>query len=84
MHAAADNRAPGARDQAKTFLRDLLADGKPMLQQEIEELAKAEDIAMKTLRRAKKDLKIRSVKSEKQDGGWEWRWPATTAGKAAS
>jgi hypothetical protein len=72
MHAASEFKSPGARERAKTLLRDLLAGG-PVPQKEIEELAKAEDIGARTLRTAKKELRIRSTKQP--DGTWVWGLP---------
>jgi hypothetical protein len=43
-----------AKDTAKTFLKDLLANG-PVAKLEIEEAAEANDISMRTLKRAKKN-----------------------------
>jgi putative DNA primase/helicase len=73
MHAANEFKSPGARERAKTLLRDLLVGG-PIPQQEIEEMAKAEDIGMRTLHKAKKELRIRSVK-QPGDGKWAWVLP---------
>jgi putative DNA primase/helicase len=69
MHAANEFKSPGARERAKTLLRDLLAGG-PVPQTEIEEMAKAEDIRKRTLNRAKKELCIKSAKQP--DGRWMW------------
>jgi AAA domain len=74
MHAANEFKSPGARDRAKTLLRDLLAGG-PLPQTEIEEMAKAEDIGMRTLHRAKKELHIKSRKQEGGGGQWVWALP---------
>jgi hypothetical protein len=72
MQAATEGRSPTARDDAKQFLSTALADG-PMGQAEIIDAAKADLISEKTLRRAKKDLKIISKKNG--SGGWSWRLP---------
>jgi AAA domain/Bifunctional DNA primase/polymerase, N-terminal len=71
MQAAADNRAPAARDQARRFLEQILANG-PMLQTEIAEAAKANCIAERTLRRAKHEL---DVVVEREGIRWTWRLP---------
>ena len=50
-----------------------------MPQSEIEEAAKAELIAIRTLKRAKKALKIRSEKEKgSMDGKWYWMLPENT------
>jgi len=79
MHAANEFKSPGARERAKTLLRDLLAGG-PIAQKEIEEMAKAEDIGERTLRTAKKQLHIRSTKQP--DGKWIWELPEDDGLKA--
>lgn len=63
-----DSRAP-RRTEAKTWLRDLLADG-PRPETEIDKLATAEGINKRTLGRAKKDLPAESVRIGVQ---WFWR-----------
>ena len=80
MHAASEFKSPGARERAKTLLRDLLAGG-PIAQKEIEEMAKAEDIGARTLPTAKKELRIRSIKQP--DGTWVWGLPEDDGLKAA-
>jgi hypothetical protein len=80
MHAASEFKSPGARDRAKTLLRDLLAGG-PIAQTDIEEMAKAEDISLRTLKRAKKELRIRSTKQS--EGKWMWELPGDDGLKAA-
>jgi hypothetical protein len=67
----ANNRT--ARREAREFLQNRLALG-PVKQGDLIEEAKQEDIAEKTLRRAKKDLGIRSRKEPGKMGGegfWE-------------
>jgi putative DNA primase/helicase len=60
---------------AKEFLQTELANG-PVKQQTIIENAEANDIAEKTLRRAKKDLHIKSRKEKGSvDGLWIWEMP---------
>jgi hypothetical protein len=53
----AATKSPGAKDQAKRFLTEQLANG-PMLKTEIEEAADAHGISNRTLYRAKDDLHI--------------------------
>ena len=57
MQAAANSKSPGARDDAKKFLTDLLAAG-PIPKDDVLEAAEANGIAERTLRRAKTDLQI--------------------------
>jgi putative DNA primase/helicase len=71
---AATTKSAGARDEAKIFLTDILANG-PVLKTEIEEAAEANGIAGRTLFRAKKDLNIEVDKDRKKDGKWYWRLP---------
>ena len=69
MQAATEAKSPTARDEAKTFLSDILAHG-PVIKNQIEEAADANGIAERTLFRAKSDLKIIA----KKDGpNGEWR-----------
>lgn len=60
----------GAMDEAKDFLRELLANG-PVDVTEGEEAAKKHGIKERTLRRARKELKIKSEKTG-FDRGWTW------------
>ena len=60
-----------ALDDAMDFLRDLLADGE-LPQKQIEADAKGAGHAWRTVRRAKDELGIRSVKS-KLDKCWYWK-----------
>jgi putative DNA primase/helicase len=73
--AMAATKSPGARDQAKKFLADLLASG-PALKSEIEETADAHGISHRTLVRAKVELDVK-VEKEKgvANGKWTWRLP---------
>jgi hypothetical protein len=74
MQAASENKSPGAKDAARQFLLDYLADG-PMLQTDVMEAAEANLIAERTLRRAKNDLKRVIAKKDGPKG--EWRWHLT-------
>ena len=76
MQAASENKAPAARDEAKKFLQDILAHG-PVAKIEIDEAAEANDIAPRTLERAKCELKV-MAKKDAADGGWTWRLPEST------
>jgi hypothetical protein len=70
--AVTNNKAPAARDEAKKFLTDLLADG-PISVTEIKETATGHGIGWRTVERAKRDLKIIATKDAAPNGGWEWR-----------
>ncbi len=74
--AATESRSPGARDSAKKFLSDMLAEG-PVAKRDIEEAAEANCIAEKTLRRAKDDLGI-IARKDGDNGCWRWRLPPPT------
>jgi hypothetical protein len=67
--------ARNPRDEAKELLKRLLANG-PMSQKDIQEAAEADDISHVTLKRAKKDLGVKSGKNGM--GGWQWFLPITT------
>jgi DNA polymerase-1 len=77
LSAVNENRAPGALDDAKDFLREILvAGGGRAPKAEIEEAAEAEKISGITLRRAKKALKVRAEKDRvTPDGKWFWVLP---------
>ena len=68
---ASGNAAPKALEIAVKFLTEELAGG-PKLSTAIKKSAKNKDIAIRTIERAKKDLQIRSRKTEE---GWIWRLP---------
>jgi hypothetical protein len=64
-----------AKREAREFLLERLAAG-AMKQEDVIEEAKQEDIAEKTLRRAKKELGIKSRKERgRTDGAWFWELP---------
>jgi len=73
MQAATQSKSPTARDDAKKFLLDALAND-PVPSNEIEEEAKANGISRATLFRAKHDLKI-AAKKAGVSGGWTWLPP---------
>ena len=80
--AEPDNRETGengnsALDDAKDFLRELLADGE-LAQKQIEADAKGASHSWRTVERAKKELNIRSSKS-KLDNRWYWKLDSNTA-----
>jgi putative DNA primase/helicase len=80
--AEPDNRETGengnsALDDAKDFLRELLADGE-LAQKQIEADAKGASHSWRTVQRAKKELNIRSTKSN-LDNRWYWRLDSNNA-----
>ena len=77
LAAVNENKAPSALNDAKDFLRDILiAGGGRALAADIEEAADAEKISDRTLRRAKKVLKVRAEKDRSiAEGGWFWVLP---------
>jgi putative DNA primase/helicase len=74
MRAVSDFKDPGTGERARTLLRDMLAGG-PVPQKEIEEMAKAEDISISTLRRVKKKVGVRHQKK-----GKKWMWELIAKG----
>jgi putative DNA primase/helicase len=69
--AAMKGKGKGDLEEAKEFLAELLKNG-PVSAEDVKEAAEENDISEKTLRRAKKDLGIKSDKGEFR-GGWQWR-----------
>jgi putative DNA primase/helicase len=75
MEAEAGGARGNAKNEAEEFLRFRLANG-PVPAEKIYAEAKAQCIAIATLRRAKKDLHIISEKERgKVEGEWCWRAP---------
>jgi putative DNA primase/helicase len=73
MQAAADNKSPGARTEAKEFLLEYLADG-PMPGKAVDDAAEAHGISKRTLMRARAELDIRIIKRGfGKDGEWYWQ-----------
>jgi putative DNA primase/helicase len=73
---AGGNQSRSDKREALAFLRDRLASG-PLKQEELIEDALANDISEKTLRRAKKDLKVKSHKQRgTMHGEWLWELPS--------
>lgn len=62
------------RDQASSFLRDMLADG-PMASKVLEMDARSNGIATRTLWRAKQDLGVIAERARGQTGAWYWMLP---------
>jgi DNA polymerase I-like protein with 3'-5' exonuclease and polymerase domains len=77
LSAVNENKAPGALDDAKDFLREILvAGGGRAPKADIEEAADAEKISNRTLWRAKKVLKVRAEKDRSTaEGKWYWILP---------
>ena len=76
--AASNNEGQTAMKEAMEFLRDELAAG-PQSAQAIKKAAASAGVSWATIRRAKDDLKIRSVKGGLQDG-WLWELPKVLNG----
>jgi hypothetical protein len=75
MQAVNEFKSPTARDAAKQFLRNLLING-PIARSDIDDAAKANGIAAKTLFRAKNDLNVIAEKDRGvPNGAWYWRLP---------
>ena len=72
--SAAAGQSGYAKREAKEFLCDRLEAG-PVGMEDVLEEAKQEGIAEKTLRRAKKELGIKSRKAPARDGKWTWELP---------
>jgi hypothetical protein len=70
--AAADGRTGEAKREAEDFLMERLTDG-PVKAEDLLEEAKQCGIAQVTLRRAKKNLRVRSFKERGKIGG-DWMW----------
>jgi DNA polymerase len=74
MQAATEAKGPAARDAAKNFINDILGNG-PVGSDDIEEAAKANGIAKRTLYRAKSELGVKAVKDgPMKDGQRTWQW----------
>jgi hypothetical protein len=73
LQAVNENKAPGSRNTAKAFLRNMLRDG-PVAVTAIEAARKAEGITKRTLDRAKAELGVVSDKDEGPNGIWRWRF----------
>jgi DNA polymerase len=80
MSAAAENKSPAQRDDAKQFLLDMLADGAEVPTAEMKDAAQAHGFSWSTVTRAKKQLKEKdginiSVTKERgvPDGRWMWK-----------
>jgi putative DNA primase/helicase len=75
MRAATESKSATARDGAKKFLSDLLADG-PVAKKDVEDAAEANCVSNRTLWRAKEELKVIAEKERGvPNGRWMWRLP---------
>jgi hypothetical protein len=77
MEAETDSNSISAVDEAKELLCEVLSRG-PVAADEVKDMAKGEGIAERTLRRARKELGIKPVKSG-MEGGWTWSLPPKMA-----
>ena len=80
MRAVSEFASPGTGERARTLLRDMLAGGTPIPESVFQDMAKAEDISWPTMKRMKRKLRIKSVRSEslgpgEEKGHWVWQWP---------
>jgi putative DNA primase/helicase len=71
--AMSATKSPAARDDAKKFLADMLANG-PVLATDLKEAARANGVAERTLFRAKDDLGVRAAR-DGATGRWSWHLP---------
>src|SRR5262249_26146776 len=78
MQAAAENKSPSSRDNAKRFVETLLDNG-PIGSKTVYEAAEENGISKGTLRRAQKELKIEVKQDgppdEKGHSTWQWHLP---------
>ena len=79
MQAASENKSPSARNSAKQFLLDLLANDREMPVNEIKEAAEGHGLSWRTINRAKEDLAkddltiLVDKDRAKPDGKWFWK-----------
>jgi hypothetical protein len=76
LRAPVDEEEKSALAEAKEFLQDELRDG-PMGAKQVKKNARDADIAERTLKRAKAELRVRSDKEA--DGSWTWSLPPKEA-----
>jgi AAA domain len=80
--AAASNKKSELQPKVQAFLREVLKEGKPVPQKEIEEAATKKSFTEKQLRTAREKLSVHVFKEPgKMDGGWFWQLPDPSAGK---
>lgn len=76
MHAAAiGGRLASVKREAEEFLRDRLADGRKVKTADLEEEAEAHGISKSTLKRARKELGVRTWKDKGLSGDWYLELP---------
>ena len=79
MQAASENKSPSARNTAKQFLRDLLANDREVSVNDIKEAAEGHGLSWRTINRAKEDLAkddltiLVDKDRAKPDGKWFWK-----------
>jgi putative DNA primase/helicase len=75
--AAASGKKPDQQLKVQAFLHEILKDGKPALQKEIEEAAEVKGFTKKQLRVAREKLGVHVAKKPgKMTGPWFWRLPS--------
>jgi hypothetical protein len=80
--AAASGKKSDQQLKLQAFLREILKDGKPVAQKEIEEAGAAKGFTGKQLRTAREKLGIHVDKeSGKMGGGWFWQLPNPDEGR---
>jgi hypothetical protein len=76
MQAVSESKAPGERDKAKDLLRTLLADGREVLLEEIQDTSKGHGLSWRTVRRASEELNVIPRKDRTTPKGkWFWKLP---------
>jgi hypothetical protein len=75
---AVDEEQKSAQDEAKNWLRTLLADGKPMAAKDVADKAEDDKIATRTLNRAKKALGVESKREGGAGSEGRWTWSLGT------
>jgi hypothetical protein len=73
LEQEAENRKGGSMAEAKEFLRDKLDGGASISAKDLEDEAESIGISKRTLKRARKNLKVKSIKDGYQ-GKWNWRF----------
>ncbi len=76
LRAPVDEEEKSALSEAKEFLYDELREG-PMAAKQVKKNAREADVAERTLKRAKADLRVKSTKQG--DGSWVWSLPPEEA-----
>jgi hypothetical protein len=68
--------------KVQAFLHEMLKDGNPVLQKEIEKAGEAKGFTSRQLRTARENLGIHTGKEPgKMGGGWFWQLPNPDAGR---